>query len=477
MVIKLDDRRLWGNEAADDEDPEVLNSYFVNRPEWDEFFEPSTRLSIARARKGMGKSALLAECAFRLRNHSSTLIISIKGADLAAQKEFKSLSAIEHVYDWQQRICAVINRSIGQQIGFAISDDSIALVETAELSGFKSRNIVGALIDRLKGKLGPLELQKIAISDNKAILSRFLNDEGTSVCLLIDDIDATFSETKDDSLRLSTFFTACRELAFTFKGITIRTVVRSDVWATIRKHDEALDKVEQYIFDLRWSDKQFLRFLTERILSYCHRIGQSKMVEGKTPDSIISLVFTPRFKFTNWQASPHNTVRLFTGGRPRWAAQLCRMAGAEAIRNGNSDVINLGHIKQVLEAYGRFRLDDVSREHRHQCPTISDIVNCFSKRQGIYTSSELFAFIQDHVSNHVEIKIDGIQTSDPVEISRFLYRTGFIVAMDTGKNENRFYFQFEDKPELLRNPGNYDDGMNWRIHPSLHAALRLTSLD
>ena len=55
-MLKVDDRRLWGNEAADDEDPKLLNSYFVTQPAWDDFFDGSIPLSIARARKGMGKS-------------------------------------------------------------------------------------------------------------------------------------------------------------------------------------------------------------------------------------------------------------------------------------------------------------------------------------------------------------------------------------------------------------------------------------
>lgn len=476
MKLQLDDRRLWGNEAADDEDPEILNSYFVSRPEWREFFEPETGLSIARARKGMGKSALLSECAFRLTARTSDLVILIKGADLAAQREFKILSPMEQVYDWQQRICAIVNRRLGEQIGFAVTDDAIALVETAELSGFKSRNIVGALVDRLRRKIGPVELEKISIVDNKALLNRYLSQEKTSVIILIDDIDATFTDTPVDRLRLSTFFTACRELVFNFKGISIRTAVRSDVWASIRKMDEALDKVEQYTFDLHWSDKQFSEFLIERISAYCHRIGRPELVVKKTYKQILSLVFPPIYEFKNSKVRPHSTIRLFTGGRPRWAAQLCRMAGKESMRVPTVDTINLSHIRQVLEAYGQHRLDDFSREHRHQCENIIDIINCFSKRPGIYTTTDLFNFIRTNILGVIEVKIDGAKKDDAVEIARFLFRVGFIVGFDITPAGNKYY-QFEDKPSLLRNPANYDDGMKWRVHPSLHSVLQMPRAD
>lgn len=476
MRLQLDDRRLWGNEAADDEDPEVLNSYFVNQPDWHEFFNVNIPLSIARARKGMGKSALLRECAFRLRGQADTLVIAVKGADLVAQRDFRLLTPSEQLYDWQQRICAVINRNLGAQVGFAFTDDSIALVENAELAGLKSRNLVGALLDRLKGKIGPAELQKLQIVDNKALLGRALVPDRTRICLLVDDIDATFTESKEENLRLSTFFSACRDLAANFKGITIRTVVRSDVWATIRKTDEALDKVEQYMFDIKWSVKGFRSVLAERIVSYCQRIGQSHLTQGKSKEEINELVFSAKYPWGNSNALPHRLIHVYSGGRPRWAAQLCRMAGAEARRVGGSDVIKFGHIKQVLEDYGRYRLDDVSREHRHQCPAVLDLVNAFGNRQATYSTEDLINFVKTVILLNVSVKIDGLNIVDPVEVARFLYRIGFLLAMDRLEHGQPDYVQFEEKPELLRNSANLDNGMQWRVHPSFHAALRLTGL-
>lgn len=476
MLLRLDDRNLWGNEAADDEDPKVLNSYFVNQPEWHEFFNVNTSLAIARARKGMGKSALIRECAYRLRDQPENLVIAIKGTDLVAQRDFRNLSPSEQLYDWQQRICAVINRHIGAQIGFALTDDSIALVENAELAGLRSRNLVGALLDRLKGKIGPAELQKLQIVDNKAVLSRSLESDRVRICLLVDDIDATFTESKEENLRLSTFFSACRDLAANFKGIAIRAVVRSDVWATIRKTDEALDKVEQYMLDIKWSVKGFRSVLAGRITSYCQRIGQQSLTMGKSKEEINELVFQANYPWGRHTAHPHRVIYVYAGGRPRWAAQLCRLAGAEALRVGGSDVIKFGHIKQVLEVYGRYRLDDVSREHRHQCPAVMEIVNAFGNGPATYPTQELLTFIKTTVLPHITIQIDGTKITEPLDVARFLYRIGFLLALDRLTSGQPEYFQFEEKPELLRNASNMDNGMQWRVHPSFHAALGLSEV-
>jgi hypothetical protein len=472
--IRFDDPELWGNEAADDEDPAVLNSYFVTNPAWHDFLAADRPLQIARARKGLGKSALLRECGYRHRAEKDFLVVALTGADLVAQREFKTMGASEHIYDWQQRICTLITRSIGASIGFAYTDDQIAFVEAAELAGLRSRNLVGALVDRLKGKLGPVELQKLGVADAEAAMARFLHSTNDQVLILIDDIDATFTNTPQEALRLSTFFTACRHIATSYKGVKIRTVVRSDVWASIRRLDEALDKVEQYIFDIKWSNKGFRSLLSERIVAHCNRLGIGDWTKGLTKDKVISLIFQETFPWGNYSVHPSRVIHVYSAGRPRWATQLCRLAGAEARRSGSQN-ITFGNLKQTLDSYGRIRLDDLTREHRHQCPTISDIVGVFAKQPASYTTTALSVLLQRRVVDIAPPMIDFRETKDSIQLAQYLYRIGFILAIgrDTASG-NPEYHSYEEMPELLGSSLNVDQGMRWRIHPAYHAALDLT---
>lgn len=165
-------------------------------------------------------------------------------------------------------------------------------------------------------------------------------------------------------------------------------------------------------------------------------------------------------------------IHVYSGGRPRWAAQLCRLAGKEAISVGSS-VIKFGHIKQVLEGYGRFRLDDVTREHRHQCEVISEIVNAFAKQQSHYSTSQLCAFIERRVLPNIKVQIDGVDVADAVVVARFLFRIGFILGVDRDDGDPDYY-SFEEKPELLKNRANIDDGMRWLVHQSYQTALALS---
>lgn len=489
-MIKINDRRLWGNEAADDEDPEILSSYFVSNQNYDLYFDLNTKLSIARARKGMGKSALINEFANRVEKNDRCIVINIKGAELVAQKPIKYMTADEHIYDWQQRICMCINQHIGNHIGFAINDDEMIQVETAELLGFKRRNLIGSLVDRLKGKLGPVQLQKLEAKDYKQLLKRSTEDGNWLIWLLIDDIDATFINTPEECLRLSTFFSACRDLSTSFVGIKIRSCIRTDVWTSIRRRDEALDKCEQYIFDINWSQRQMGLMLSERVHSYTERyLGKQRqsperkrMIEAgmiKPADETavhtenLEKIFASKFPWGRSVAEPHRVIHVFAGGRPRWATQLCRMAAEEAVKVQDS-IIKFGHIKQVLEEYGRFRLDDISREHNHQCPQIDSIVNTFSKQKCEYTSDMLLDFIGKAILHKQEVFIDGLMVESPLLLARYLFRTGFIVAKEQSFSKLRYY-RFEEKSELLKNFTNIDDNLNWYIHPSFHAALSVSN--
>lgn len=147
----------FGNEAGDDVEPEELLEYFVQQTAFVKFLDARKRLLVATARKGVGKSALLKWTALKIKQSDpDALVISVRGADLV-RTVFGLTSELsgpnDHARDWMIRICALINRQLALQLKIALTDDTITLVETAELEGYKSRNIVGCLVDRLQSLL------------------------------------------------------------------------------------------------------------------------------------------------------------------------------------------------------------------------------------------------------------------------------------------------------------------------------------
>lgn len=159
MILKGFD---FGNEAGDDATAEELASYFVEQPDFSQYTNKSKRLLITTARKGMGKSALIKRLYYVLKEKDpKALVIKCRGSDLSRDAfNLKTSLATpnDHIRDWMVRLCALLNREIAKTIDFALTDDQITLVESAEIDGYKEKNIVSCLsarFEKLLDKLGP----------------------------------------------------------------------------------------------------------------------------------------------------------------------------------------------------------------------------------------------------------------------------------------------------------------------------------
>ena len=156
------------------------------------------------------------------------------------------------------RLCALVNRRLALTLDLALSDDQITLVETAELEGYKSRNLIGCLLDRLQSLFDRGRITKLGAKDELELLRRV---KDRRVWILIDDLDATYQNTPAESLSLATFFSACRYLTQDLRDVFFRVTMRTDVWALLRRYDESLDKVEQYVSEILWYQQGFLDLL------------------------------------------------------------------------------------------------------------------------------------------------------------------------------------------------------------------------
>lgn len=479
----LIDPELFGNEAGDDEPIEVLDSYFLSKPEFERFYSAESKLAFVRSRKGVGKSALLKKTlSTRQRANQGEILIHLKASDLSALQDVDHASPDQLIYGWQQRICTQVNRELGAALRVGFSDDSIMLIEAAELAGFRNRNLVSALFDRLKIKgLGAeIDRARLEVADAQAVLERVLRKEGTRVWILVDDVDATFINTESERLKASTFFSACRNLASTVEGICIRAAVRTDVWSILTQYDEALDKCEQYMLDLVWSTEETGRILENKVLSFFRRYypGDMRYQQMELPrdgESVRRIVFREPFPWASGRVlESFRPIHIFSAGRPRWAAQLCKLAGQDAYSKAAS-LISVGHVKMVLRKYGALRVSDLYKEHRHQCPTLQAIVESFSGGKHRFTTAELL----DHIADKI-IRLHGLPVIDGaaparggLAVAHFLYRTGFIAARDENDRAGLGFVRFEERPDLLSTDANLDDGLGWEIHPSYRDVLRI----
>lgn len=252
--------KLFGNEAGEDEDKKRLTDYYLEKERNKIFYDAERKLGFVRARKGVGKSALLNYSAYKVEEkYKKDMIINIKASELIALYECDDYQPLHYTNCWQQRICLRILNEIAKKIKFAATDDSMKIIENAEIMGYKGKNIISALSDRIYLHLDKKIVEKKEydkeIANGFELLKRYSEEKNQKVWLFIDDIDATFVNSEDNMIMVGTFFTACRYLVNSVSGLNIRASVRTDVWTILRNFDEALDKCEQYMLDLIWSTK------------------------------------------------------------------------------------------------------------------------------------------------------------------------------------------------------------------------------
>ena len=484
-VHQLLNRMDFGNEAGDDVQAfEVLN-FFVEQSSFHKFLSPTRSILLATAKKGVGKSALIRwiEAKIQEEHGDNVLVISCKGSDLV-RSNFKLSSELklpnDYIQDWMVRICALINRHIGAELNLAFGDDAITLVESAELDGFKSRNLVSALTDRLR-KLIPQQAttEKLHATNEIELLKRFA---GRKVWFLVDDLDATYQRTDRENLELSTFFSACRYLAAKVTDINFRITMRTDVWPLIRRYDESLDKFEQYVHDITWSQADFRTLLFKRIKHQvdCLKIEISPLPIYKTEIEIeehyVNQIFQARTLWGESERPMYQIIYTLSYHRPRWAIQLCKLAQEETIRE-KQGLIAKQHIDAIWGEYGRKRISDLIAEHKHQCRNVEELINSFRGAERRMTRDELITWVTNHITNHLSPVIEGRSVKSPLDIAHFLFRLGFIVARAEKEDQGYEHYFFSDMPDFLSGRTNQDFNVIWEIHPCYREALDIQKLN
>jgi hypothetical protein len=320
-------------------------------------------------------------------------------------------------------------------------------------------------------------MTKVPVADQVSILRRAKRPQ---IWFLVDDLDATFQNTSRENIDLGTFFTACRYLTQDMEDIYFRITMRSDVWSVIRRFDESLDKIEQYVDEIVWPLSEFRRLLFLRIRPFC-KPAPSLEHSVSIPEEALhrryfDQVFVPRMPWGNKEQETYRVIYTLSYERPRWAIQLCKLAQASAIEDRHVR-IQKDNIDEVWGEYGAKRIKDLVAEHKHQCPEIEELLSAFRGCERLLTRDELFAWINNRVATHMAPQIEGAFTHSPREIGHFLYRIGFILARSDGDDESYQHYHFSEMPDFLTARTDQDFALKWEIHPCYREALDIKKLD
>lgn len=484
-AFDLSDETIFGNEAAEDEREDVFQSYVLQRDEVSPFTDPARPIAFARAYKGEGKTALLRLAKATLASSADAIVLGSTATALVPSLHTDDFAL--WVRNWKQAMLGRLASEIGARIGIAWSDDTMALVEEAEKTGFKQRNVLTAVLRRLPGitlKAGAASLEVSApnqpgAGNAEALLARW-SKEKVPIWLFLDDVDQNFQNTPLQKVKVASFFVACREIVNAIPQIHVRAAIRPNVWTTIKMEFEALSHVEQYAFDLSWSEEQIRRLLARRIEGYLQRTNQWEAVRRQAPlDSwqrdkkLIGFVFEPNMPWGSGTRPPHVILYTLSKHRPRWAIELCRIAAAKANRQGRRRITH-EDVLADLEPFGRRRIEDTISEFRSQCPEVGELIAAFNREQEELSTAELLGVIDRKIMNHLSPHITGtVGPARALDVAQFLFEIGLYFAREDLPNGEYRHITYSERPHLLRSRTSVDDGLKWEIHPVYRQALEI----
>lgn len=476
--IDFSDESLFGNEAAEDEDQATFLAYAYERPEVARFCDASRPIQIARAYKGEGKSALIRLTRSRVEaSGDDALVIDTTGPQLSPDVE--SADFDKWLRAWKEALVGRAAAEVGARIGMAWTDDAIALVETAEKDGFKSKNFVSSIIDRLK----PGAKERKPVQNAEAVLARW-KGAPPAIWFFIDDLDRNFEYIDVNIAKLAAFFDACRQVSKAIPSFRFRLAIRPNTWTSLKLRSEALSHVEQYTTVISWSEQDILVMLGKRVRGYLERTGKLGAILQYLPSQepekskvLVSLAFDTPIQWGNTQRPIHVALYTLSQHRPRWLVELARISARSAHSAGHQKVTTGDIFGQLLE-FGKRRLEDTVAEFHPQCPEIGEILDGFRGQSEQYRTDELLTLIENRITNHINARIVGV-SSRPThrQVGSFLFQIGFLFARRDFEDGAYEHISFTDQPSLLVSRTDMDSGLSWEIPPVFRQALDLRTAD
>ena len=461
-------QRLFGHEAAENEDPRRLKEYYFKSSIYDQVVN-DLPLRILVGHKGIGKSALF-QIAMQEENDKGRLTILIKPDDILDLGKSNG-DFLQIIREWKEGISEIIAKKVLQSFGLLFE-------------GWRGKfnNYGGMLLEFLKSTF--ISSSKISFEPSKQL---FVDDflKYGKISIYIDDLDRGWQGLKADITRISALLNAVRDISTENRGIFFRVSLRSDVYYLVRTSDESTDKIEGSVIWQTWSNHEIFVLLIKRIESFFGRkIDDAKLL--KAPQKSLAYYLTPIFeeRFSGsglWENAPMYRVMMsLIRKRPRDLVKLCTLAGRNA-RTCKDSIIKTANFKNIFEEYSQGRLQDTINEYRTELSSIERLLlgmkpakrERTTKTGYVYTTEQLLQKI-NNIREQGEFKFANGVIADNKSLAAFLYKINFLTARkEIDEGILRKYFE---ENRYLSNEF-VEFGFNWEIHPAYRWALQPENVD
>lgn len=454
--------KLFGQEAAEDEDFDRLQSYYL-KSKTHKSVTADLPLRILVGHKGIGKSAI-----FTIARHEddvyNKLSILIRPDDIdSVGKETTDFG--ELIRDWKTGLFKIITAKVIEKMGLNIIP--------------KFPETGGSLILFLKNTFQKKIDEHADLSSScQNVMNRFLKE--SKIIVYIDDLDRGWQSKEQDIRRISALLNAVRDLSNDNKGLQFRISLRTDVYYLVRTSDESTDKIEGSVVWHSWTNNEILLLLVKRILAFEDAsidLESLKKLKQSELANYLNSVFEPKFRDKGkWSNAPiYRILMSLVRKRPRDLVKLCSLAAKHAYLV-DAERIGTDDLKEVFVEYSQGRMQDTVNEYKSELPEIERLLlNMKPSRQEvrnhkgyIYNTSSLKKKIRTIIERGQFYFRNGKIASD-ADLLQFMYKINFITArktLDDGKIERKY---FEENKYLTYR--NVDFGYDWEIHPAFRWVL------
>lgn len=455
-------QRLFGHEAAEDEDPARLREYYFKGKTYSQVVN-DLPLRIVVGHKGVGKSALF-QVAINEESQRNRLTLLIRPDDIVDIGQ-ETDDFLKMIRDWKAGINEIIAKKALTSFGMLYE-------------GWRGKlnQYGGVALDFLASTI---QLEQADLTQSKAaVLKDFLKHKKISV--YIDDLDRGWQGRKHDIQRISALLNAIRDISTENRGIYFRISLRSDVYYLARTSDESTDKTEGSVIWFSWTNHEILALLAKRVDSYFGgEVSEPELLDKHQSQMMHYLkpIIEERFSGKgHWQDAPmYRVLMSLIRKRPRDLVKLLTLAGREA-KAKDSEIITTRNLEAVFEEYSQGRLQDTINEYRSELPAIERLILGMrptkaqqkSSKGYIYTTDLLLKKIKS-IEEQGKFRWANNTLVDTQGLAAFLFKINFITARKvTAAGIDRKYFE---ENRYLSNKF-VEFGYDWEVHPAYRWALQ-----
>jgi hypothetical protein len=461
-------QRLFGHEAAEDEDPQRLQQSYFKTSVYDRI-NTDLPVRVLVGHKGIGKSALL-KVAIAEDMHKGKLAILIQPNDIT-DLGVDTSDFLHTVRSWIEGLREIIVRKVFLTLG------------VSERISLGMRDYRGGIIEYLSQVLPNLTWGDYDPARQDTIL-QFAQKPQLSI--YVDDLDRGWQGRREDVIRISALLNAVRDLSNNNRSINFKIALRSDVYYLVRTSDESTDKIEGSVVWHTWTNHEIFVLLIKRIETYFGRsIDEEYLLRTRQHElaRFLNPIMDAYFAGSGlWEHAPmYRVLMSLIRKRPRDLVKLCSLA-AHSTQNRKGDLIRTDDFRSIFEDYSQGRIQDSINEYRSELPDIEKLLMNMKPSQKERTTKEGYVYKTDALLKKLtsvlqfgQMRFSDGKIAEAKDLAAFLYKINFLTARRELSDGSILRKYFEENRYLSSR--FVDFGFDWEIHPAYRWALQPSDIN